>query len=617
MTRSRMIAIAVALAVLIGGGSAFLYFDHRPGKAAADPSRSTTLRSPDGRTTLTVPKGAMAPGAKVRFENGDAKKAADVAKKTLALKSAGTPVNINATSGSLAPGKIQVTMHYDPSLIPAGLTDRQVGLAVFDEHFDTWVPILNAKVDPKTQSVTGLGPHFSWFDTYVLDPAKKVIHVAGQVIKTTIDASITVNEWFNGVINDLTVELVKDLFGVADGLECKPSDLSTDVTTKSALNRLSGCTQSTGSADIKLRLRNGFAFPMLLDEVPEQLRIKMDDVWENGSDLTNLLRNLYWVTQGRMVLSGAELGSITVTPDMKSKVTAHMNIDDSAVAFDAVIAFLMVIAPEAAGAKAAIKSGMESALKGVVSVGELGKAESLVREAYDAMDCVVGELHAKPSAANEVFKSAGMQTSADVAHSCLSKILGTAHLEGALFELLSTLKVIPEIIEATIYHKVDDFTKIIGNFEITPPSATVTYNPFGSFAGTWTVHGAQLVIRRNGTGDLTWNGGPCSNSDDLEQDLASPLCEGHSQVTFTLTGNGRLQGTYGPVSFTSNDTGESMPPPPGDWPSGGQTFYLRHYENDTNLLVSSNGTGTRPGNPYFCSLYAENHNDSTYQLCGA
>jgi hypothetical protein len=191
MTRSRVIAIAVALAVLIGGGSAFLYFNHRPNKAAADTPRSTTLRSPDGKTTLTVPRGAMTPGTTVSFENGDAKKAADVAKKTLALKSAGTPVNVNVTNGSLASGKVQVTMHYDPSLIPAGLTAHQVGLAVFDEHFDTWVPILNARVDPKTQSVTGLGPHFSWFDTYVLNPAKKVVHVAGQVIKTTIDASTT------------------------------------------------------------------------------------------------------------------------------------------------------------------------------------------------------------------------------------------------------------------------------------------------------------------------------------------------------------------------------------------------------------------------------------------
>lgn len=147
-----------------------------------------------------------------------------------------------------------------------------------------------------------------------------------------------------------------------------------------------------------------------------------------------------------------------------------------------------------------------------------------------------------------------------------------------------------------------------------PVGAVPVKIPIGSFAGTWTVHGSQLVIRPDGTGDLTWNGGPCQDPNAVE-DVS--LCEGHSHVTFTPTGDGRLMGTYGAVSFTANDTGKPKPPPPGEWPSGGQTFYLRHYEKDHNLLVSSNGTGTRPGNPYFCDQYAENHNDSTYQLCGA
>lgn len=143
---------------------------------------------------------------------------------------------------------------------------------------------------------------------------------------------------------------------------------------------------------------------------------------------------------------------------------------------------------------------------------------------------------------------------------------------------------------------------------------TVSYNPpppaKALFTGVWYVHGAKLVINKDGTGDYSWNAGPCSDS--LED---SQMCQGNAKINFKVTGKDRMTGTYANVWYTA----DGNPAPSGFSDSNnrmeGKTFTITR--NDQHTLITSDGSGSRPGNPYLCDEYAMMHNDSTYQLCGA
>ena len=146
-------------------------------------------------------------------------------------------------------------------------------------------------------------------------------------------------------------------------------------------------------------------------------------------------------------------------------------------------------------------------------------------------------------------------------------------------------------------------------------TVTVSYNPPAApkvlFAGMWYVHGAQMVINKDGTGTYTWNAGPCTQS--LNE---TRMCQGHASLAFKVEGGSSMTGTYSRVWYTNDSQ-----PAPSDFSSGddsrmaGKTFTIKG--NDKHTLITGDGTGSRPGNPYLCDNYAEQHNDSEYQLCGA
>ncbi len=143
---------------------------------------------------------------------------------------------------------------------------------------------------------------------------------------------------------------------------------------------------------------------------------------------------------------------------------------------------------------------------------------------------------------------------------------------------------------------------------------TVSFNPpapaAALFVGKWTVHGAQMTINKDGTGTYSWNAGPCTDTAGQDQ-----MCQGNASLRFTVNGD-TMTGTYVKVWFAADGK-----PAPAGFDGGyngrmeGKTFTMRR--NDEHTLITSNGTGDRPGNPYLCDDYAENHNDSTYTLCGA
>lgn len=148
-------------------------------------------------------------------------------------------------------------------------------------------------------------------------------------------------------------------------------------------------------------------------------------------------------------------------------------------------------------------------------------------------------------------------------------------------------------------------------------TVTVSYNPpppvKALFVGEWHVHGAHMFIKKDGTGTYSWNAGPCTDSLDETR-----MCQGNAALTFKINGDGKsMTGTYSRVWYTSDGQ-----PAPSDFDSPyqdrleGMTFTVRR--NDDHTLITEDGTGSRPGNPYLCDAYAGARNNTPeYQLCGA
>lgn len=350
---------------------------------SASASQPPDFESMDRTVQLRAASTAIGPGTQVKFAPLGKNIVADLNRTARGVIAAGTPVDIQVSTGSLAADQVSVTMAYDPKLVPAGLGDKQIGLAVFDTNLGAWVPVLAAKADPVTHTVTGLAPHFSWFSPIVLDPLKAVVDFGGVAIKTVIDATVTIARWALDLAGELVVELGKDLLGIAPELRCPQASTSVTVNAGSLLNRLTACTEVADGNDVTLRLRNGFAFPVRTEKLPSGIVLGWQDTFENGADVANLVRNLYWMTQGQAVVGGAALGRATVTPAMKTSAAVKMELDGDALAFDMVMAVLLVIAPETSLVKAAVKAKMRTG----------SKMSGWLKQAYDALECTHGTWH--------------------------------------------------------------------------------------------------------------------------------------------------------------------------------------------------------------------------------
>lgn len=143
------------------------------------------------------------------------------------------------------------------------------------------------------------------------------------------------------------------------------------------------------------------------------------------------------------------------------------------------------------------------------------------------------------------------------------------------------------------------------HIEITHLSLTTILS---SYAGKWTVHGMSLTINSDGSATQSWNEGPCYDSIDNP----SPMCEGFAAIRFTPNADGTLTGRITSVWYK---TWEGKTPPADFKPTSsfhtGESFRLSHKEAHLLSVDWPDGPGV------FCDRYAENHNDSTYQICGA
>ncbi len=600
MKRWTMTVIAVVfLVVLVGGG--YLAYIHNLIPVITN---NGTLTSPDGSVVLHIPAGAQTPGTRITFKTNTsaAKSLNETAKGFSAL---GSPVDIDIVSGALEPGKVQVTLSYNPQALPEGVTPTNLGMAVFDPGFDAWMPI-GSTVDAKAHTISAIAPHFSTFSAIFLDPLKQVVHVGGLTINTVINAQITITRWYIDLYKQVIVSFVKDLFGIAPALTCSPQSQELTVTTMSLLNRLTACAESASKGDNTLRLRNGYGFPVRINLFPQGVTQRLSDVFTNGGDLVNLIRNGFWATQHEAVIPGANLGSLTVTSSMKHSVKLSLNLDALSVAEDVGLVVLQLFAPIGKLADAAGEGGVKAVLQEIFTVGKVeaksGTPAAWVSKNFDMLSCINTAAHSG-SVVTTSFSMENIGKLVDVARGCIATVLEKANLEGVLVDILGSLNIIPDVVEASVAEALNK--ALPPGFNPNTTSYTVTVTRFdaqavySTYLGTWHVHGYDLTIKPDNTGQDIWHDGFSPAGD---------WCNGNDTIAFTVMPDGSLVGTVQSSWYTPAGDGCL----PGDWQPG-DYFSLVHQGN--HLLYQTWSDSNPVSSPnYLCDQYATGQG---WNQCGA
>lgn len=587
--------LLIGAALGVSGTLGYQWYADRQNKPiSVEYPEEPKFRAADDSVLLNYTDNDAIPGdVKVELTPNDKNRGGINDNPRLAFKALGTPVDIAFMNGEkdlsheVASDKVTVTLKYNPKDIPKGLNSQQVGMAVYDEHLESWVPILNATADPSTNTVTARAPHFSWFSVFVLDPLQKTVEAAGKTIESTVNNTMTVADWLWQVVQRLTGELVKDLTGTPPELKCDATSKRVSVAVTSPLDKVKGCVQASGDSD-RLKFSNGFAFPMLTDELPDGIKLEEQDVWDNGDNLPDMVRSLYWTSQNRAYISGAEISSVTVTSEMQDKRDINMDLDSEALSFDIGFAVLAFLAPQADPAKQAVKSAIQGIIKnGSINKAELDQASSWVSQSYDYADCVAGSSH---DLDQHPFSNDATQDAANVAHSCLSSVFSGLNLEGALADLLSNLKVIPGVIQSALYAfsaaVLDTLPEQFESIKVKAPMATVTrigsapagptqqdkpketpkpkpsksedeaaWGNFKSLIGTW--HGGNgattIVIKKDGTG--TYAVSPAKCTDDYDAGTITN-CTARGNIAF---GPANPSIAYWGDPVAKNESGKVIP----------------------------------------------------------
>jgi hypothetical protein len=460
-------------------------------------SDTNSVTSTDKRVTLVFPTGMSPNTIPVAFDNRpqDTKVFNKTARGVSALSD---PIDIHPKSAAqkLPANKLTIVLPYtDAELSAKGITSTNLGISVYDTNLSAWVPLLNAVVDTEAHTVSAVAPHFSKFVQTFLDGAKSVVHVGGAVVKTVVNGTVSVVEWFKNLFKELIVSTVKDLIGTGPELSCKPKSTDLAVSVDSFKNRLTGCVENPHNGDRSqtLHLGNGFSFPLLSDGLAKGFSIGWSDASTNGDDLAALLRSWFWATQKRATVSKTDQGSLTVTSALTSSKDVVYRLDGSAVPFDIVIAFAMTLAPEGN----ALKTGAQKGLKDFLLKGKKASdnPKDLIGDTFGALGCVVTNLHNQPP---KIFSPDSYKWAVNIAKSCLNTMLIRFNLESSLADMIGVLKTVPETIESTLAATVQMLS--LGKVNTTTNTVTVKrelgINP--DYVGTWHGHGTDVTITKDG-----------------------------------------------------------------------------------------------------------------------
>jgi len=334
-------------------------------------------------------------------------------------------------------------------------------------------------VNPQTHTVSAIAPHFSIFSVVFLDPAKRLVHIGGFVISTVINGTTTIAKWFGDLLNQLVVATFKDLFGIAPNLQrsCSPASQDVIVATKSILNRLTACAVPASGGDTKLRIRNGYGFPVRINTFPMGFTQRPSDIFTNGSsDILNLLRNVYYHFLRQAVLPGADLGSVTVTTTQKGSSTLSLNLDAMSIAEDVGLTVLFLFVPAGKVADAFGEAGLKAALQTVFTVGKADSSSGAmvwIQRGFDILDCTNKFLHNIPDLAAS-FSRENIDRLVEIGRSCISSIMEKFSLESILVDILGSLKVVPSLVEATVAEALNKGLPAGFNPNTTQYSITVT-----------------------------------------------------------------------------------------------------------------------------------------------
>jgi hypothetical protein len=340
------------------------------------------LVSPDGTVKVHVPAGGAEDGTTVDFVMKPKLRGPGHARGAIMI---GTPVDIVARTGKLTKGT--VTLNYSANDIPSGLTDRQIGPAVFNPKLQAWIPLPGAKVDPASHTVAFPAPHFSRFALAVLDPGQTVQKFDGFSVKVPVSAADSLTGWHAKLVaavgrkisNILTAEPVLSL-------ACNPESPRFVSLPQSVINGMFKTCVETSTryrGENRLRMWNHYGFPVLMT-TDKGFWQRIEDIGPDA-DLVKITRSLFWMTQGKVIVEGADVTSMRFPDKQSMPSTVNGNAEWNAILVDAILAAAIVYSSKQTTLKAQLTrawkvvSDLAAKGSGSVKTGE-GISKILKRE---------------------------------------------------------------------------------------------------------------------------------------------------------------------------------------------------------------------------------------------
>ena len=269
-------------------------------------------------------------------------------------------------------------------------------------------------------------------------------------------------------------------------------------------------------------MSNLAAYPVLFDTLPPGVTVTAKDVI--GGDVNTLVRNMYWMTKGRLVMGGAKAGSLTIKNKLAKSTTLHAHMDTTAVAFDMLLSVLLVFMPflaekatldailneAAAASAAAIESGGKSMAAATTTAIKASAREPKTdgklsfEDAFANVENGGNCIQLQRGTSDQANLHERLVNAVKRAQTCGAIVLdqfdGTKLIQG----LLESLKIVPEAVEATISGINNGLTG--GRYKLT--SAYVTMTPIkpikmnvGQLAGAWYNDQGWLIVNSDGTGE--------------------------------------------------------------------------------------------------------------------
>jgi len=126
--------------------------------AEVDPDKDNEIKSPSGKITLTIPKGAVSTTSEIDFsEYGPQASSGMVMLSRFELTATD---KATGTAFSKFNQNLQIYIQNDPSDI-TGVDPNSIRLYYQNETTKQWVPIANSKFDPQTNTLTATTNHFT------------------------------------------------------------------------------------------------------------------------------------------------------------------------------------------------------------------------------------------------------------------------------------------------------------------------------------------------------------------------------------------------------------------------------------------------------------------------